>query len=32
MLVMDRTYDFTNGTNIPHITYWIYAQMDVRFC
>ena len=28
---MERTYEFTNGMMIPHLTYSTYAQMDVRF-
>ena len=28
---MDRTFDFTSGMTIPHLTYSTYAQMDFFF-
>ena len=31
MLVVERTYEFTNGMMIPYLTYWNYPQMDVCF-
>ena len=31
MLVMDRTYKFTIGMKILHLTYFNDAQMDVLF-
>ena len=31
VLFVDRTYEFINGTTIPNLRYWTYAQMDVAF-
>ena len=29
MLVVDCTYEFTNGMTILHLTYWTCYHMDV---
>ena len=31
MLVVNCTYEFTNGMTILHLTYWTYTQMGVHF-
>ena len=31
ILVVDRTYEFTNGITLPYITYWTYDRLMFAF-